>query len=289
MTKLCFEKFKRGQIWVVKKDKDESIRGMRDKHNHIIEKSRPWLIVSNNISNTNSPILNCVPITSRLAQYLPCHVSVNMEKGLCDIQCEQITTLNKSDFKDATFIGEINEDIMQKIEIALANQLGLSIQVPSLETLQVFIEKLANAKAEEMKLLNSQATDNYVSSIVEKLESIFSIPNTNTVSVENSANSIKSDDSIITEENKDLNLDKSKNKSKQAGSKTSTSATNKSNRPSTYRKWTKESMMEFMEDTEKLSAEEICKKYNMSLKSIYNTKYRLKINLKHLMEKEKND
>lgn len=277
MNKLCFEKFKRGQIWNVKKDIRKSIDGMRDKDNHIIEKSRPWLIVSNDISNKNAPILNCIPVTSRLYT-LPSHITIRMEKGFCDIQCEQITTFNKKDFEDATYIGEITEEIMQKIEIALANQLGLSIQVPSLETLKAFIEQLANAKAEEMKVINAKATDDYVLSIAERLESIFNINNSNTVTVENSSSLIKAEDPMVIDD-EIPNIGNSKEEQKpnlktgepKPSSKKSTSGIKRNNS-----KWTKEAMETFMQDSEKLSIEDMCKKYNMSTKSIYSTKYRFK-------------
>lgn len=186
------------------------------------------------------------------------------------MQCEQITTLNKSDFNNATYIGEINEDIMQKIEIALANQLGLSIQVPSLETLQAFIEKLANAKAEEMKVANTKITDDYVSSLADKLESIFNIPSTNTVSVENSSKSIKPETNVVAENNMDSDNTKQDLSTNKSNDK-NTSCAKRVNK-----KWSKEDMIVFMQDTEKLSVKEMSEKYNMSVKSIYSAKYRFK-------------
>lgn len=279
MNKLCFTKFKRGQIWSVKKDRTQTINGIRDRNNHLIEKSRSWLIVSTDISNKNSPILNCVPVTSRLSQ-LPPHVTVRMEKGLCDIQCEQITTLNKSDFEDAIYIGELIEENMQKIEVALANQLGLSIQIPSLESLKIFIEKLANAKAEEMRIRNSQVTDDYVLSIAEQLESIFNIPAINTVTVPNSADSIKPEQVAVEDKNAIQNKPKIvktetptvtvKSDSKSAGS-------GKANdKKRSNFKWTKDAMIVFIEDSEKLTTEEMSKKYNMPIKTIYSNKWRFK-------------
>ena len=156
---LSYSKFKRGQIWMVKDD-NNCTRRMEDVNNHITEKSRPWVIISNDIANDNAPILNCAPISSKTNK-LPPHVFITMEKGVCSIQCEQITTLNISCFKDAEYIGTLSDKNMQRVEVALANQLGLSIQMPSLDTLQAFIEKLAIAKAEELKQTNNKITDDH--------------------------------------------------------------------------------------------------------------------------------
>lgn len=252
MYDLSFTKFKRGQVWIVNQDKIQSLNAMRDKNNYITEKTRPWLIVSTDISNKKAPILNCVPIPSTLRSYLPCHINIRLDKGLCAIQCEQITTLNKSYFDDATYIGELNEDMMQKVEVALVNQLGLSIQVPSLETLKTLIEELANAKAEEMRVRNSKITDEYVASIAEKLELIFSMPDSTTI-IE------KTDEIIKHEEPKPVKDETRKNTS-----------------PKKSTKWTEEAMRTFIEDSEKLSTEEMSKKYDMSIKSIYASKYKFK-------------
>jgi uncharacterized radical SAM superfamily Fe-S cluster-containing enzyme len=166
-----------------------------------------------------------------------------MEKGDCCVQCEQITTLNKSDFDNATYVGHMNEGIMQKIEIALANQLGVSVQVPSLEELENIIEKIANSKAESIKNESIKVTDNYVISVIDKLQKAFNI----------------TDEAIKIE---DTNI--------------------KSIIKNARKKWTREEMEIFIQDSEQMSTEDMSKKYNMSIKTVYSTKYRFRNTLNNM-------
>lgn len=246
MSELCFSRFKRGQIWKIFKSASEAKRGMEDRDNHLQEKTRTWLIISVDVSNDNAPILNCVPMTSRLRE-LPCHVKVTMEKCECMVLCEHITTINKADLESAQFIGILNEFYMKKVEIALANQLGLSIQIPSAEALKQFVEKLANLKSQDIKARSQEVTDDYVLDLATKLETVFGIESSKEVpKTDVKENPIKVP--------------------------TVRAPRNTPTEPRKNNKWTMESMKQFLDDCDKLSSQQLCEKYSTSPKSVYTYK-----------------
>jgi len=87
-----------------------------------ISKTRPALIVSNDINNRFSGTLTVLPITSKnLRKIYP--FEVFLQKGMGNlpkdskVKADQIRTLDKKRF--VKFIGAVNVDIMQRVETAL--------------------------------------------------------------------------------------------------------------------------------------------------------------------------
>lgn len=86
-------------------------------------KTRPCIIIQNNVLNKNAPTIIVAVITGRdrLKKKYPSHVWINKDNsGLTKdstIQCEQIRTIDKSRiFKK---IGSVNHDCLRKIEEAI--------------------------------------------------------------------------------------------------------------------------------------------------------------------------
>lgn len=264
MNKPNYSRYKRGQIWRIFKDPKETRERIENKDNHLQEKTRTWLIVSVDVSNDNAPILNCVAMSTKMRE-LPCHVKVTMDGFVCNVLCEHIMTINKSDLSNAEFVGVLDEPSMQRVEVALANQLGLSIQVPSLEVLKGFIEKLANMKAQEMRVREKQVTDSVVLDIASKLEDIFDISKTNPIDTVAEIVETITPKVVIPEEIE----------APKETIETSSSAPVKQN-DTRRNKWTEEAMRQFMSDFEKFSSEEMQARYGMSMKSLYTTRSRFK-------------
>lgn len=82
---------------------------------------RPVLVVQNDIGNKYSSTVIVLPITSKLKNELPTHVSINGEKYGLDkdstILAEQIRTIDKIRLKDK--IGNLDFGIMAKVKEAL--------------------------------------------------------------------------------------------------------------------------------------------------------------------------
>ena len=94
---------------------------------------RPVLVVSNDVGNTNSNIINVLPLTSHLKKlYLPCHTLLepgNVADSRYDfvesmIQAEQITTIGRLQLKN--YVGRVEDtELLNQITRAIIAQLAL--------------------------------------------------------------------------------------------------------------------------------------------------------------------
>lgn len=90
---------------------------------------RPVLICSNDMNNKYSSVLSVIPLTSKMSKRpLPTHVELNNENTPClkfksIALCEQIITLQKDSIE--YIIGNVSEEMMNKINRAVMIQLGL--------------------------------------------------------------------------------------------------------------------------------------------------------------------
>lgn len=87
---------------------------------------RPVVIIQNDIGNKYAPTVNVLPIVSMKSKLkIPIHVEISAQElnlnGNYVIITEQITTLDKRRLKEK--IGNLNNDVMEKVEKALAIQL----------------------------------------------------------------------------------------------------------------------------------------------------------------------
>lgn len=107
-------KFLRGDVWYYEPSIKTETEG-------IISGNRPVLIISNNKFNRYSPVVNILPITSQ-QKTSPVHIDVTI-KHKSQIQCEQISTINKCDLKE--FVTTISSRKMQEVDRKLLYQLYL--------------------------------------------------------------------------------------------------------------------------------------------------------------------
>lgn len=113
-------------------DSVEFARGMvywrsyaRPTEPNIVNKSRPVLILSNNIGNHYSSVVMVAPITTQARHtYLPTHVPVNLKGTRSYIMLEQIQTINQRSLMD--YMATITPEKMQEVDEALKISFGLS-------------------------------------------------------------------------------------------------------------------------------------------------------------------
>lgn len=109
----------RGQIWQVSLD---PITG------HEIGKTRPALVISNNINNEFASTVSLIPITTSTEKIYPFEVFVTgVGSGLkydSKIKCNQIRTVDK--IRLLRLIGEINLETLNKVESAILIHFGIS-------------------------------------------------------------------------------------------------------------------------------------------------------------------
>ena len=93
-----------------------------------IAKTRPVVVVSNNINNTHAGTVSVLPITSKNTEKIyPFEIflgkgSANLPKN-SKAQADQIRTLDKS--RLIRFLGELNKKEMSQINKAVSIHLGL--------------------------------------------------------------------------------------------------------------------------------------------------------------------
>ena len=112
---------------------DENFKVLRgdvfyaENHNasgHLQTKKRPFVVVSNNLYNKHSPVINVVPLTtSRTKKDLPTHYTFEFNGRQNCALCEQVTSINKTDI--INFFGTVNGFDLAEIDKRLKKQLNL--------------------------------------------------------------------------------------------------------------------------------------------------------------------
>lgn len=93
-----------------------------------IQKTRPCVIVSNDVANTFSPLVSVVPITSqKLEKIYPHEVSVDGIAGLKNskVKVHQVRTFDKKRLQKR--IGKLPDEHMRLVDEALARHLSLKL------------------------------------------------------------------------------------------------------------------------------------------------------------------
>lgn len=97
---------------------------------------RPVIVVSNETCNKFSPIATVIPLTTKDKKPLPTHVELNDERlpVYGTILCEQVQTV--SQYRLSSYVGEVDDHIMRKIEKALCVQLDIATKASETVTVQ---------------------------------------------------------------------------------------------------------------------------------------------------------
>ena len=164
------EKFKRGQIWWVRKDKDEEERRTEDPNYHLTTKTRPWLIVSTDEFNTCTGKVTMVPIiTNNINSTNDLHltnIKLFVDQKERFAKCSELMSFNWIDV-DGEYIATVSDKDMARIDDAVSYYLGLNKPTMSLKD----IEDLLTKKLEEINQTRKEE-DEQLFSLFEKISSI---------------------------------------------------------------------------------------------------------------------
>ena len=104
----------RGEIWWV--DFEPALGGE-------ITKTRPALIVSNDIANSNLNRVQVIPLTSNTGRLYPSEALVSVAGKSSKAMADQLTTAAKERLKSK--LGSISHGEMQEVEKVIRIQLGM--------------------------------------------------------------------------------------------------------------------------------------------------------------------
>ena len=102
---------KRGEIYLVNFDPTVG---------HEVKKSRPALIITNDLNNELSPVLTVIPLSSNVTRVFPVDVFVAAADGLekdSKIMVNQIRTVDKKRLIKSLCI--VSNDILKRVESAI--------------------------------------------------------------------------------------------------------------------------------------------------------------------------
>ena len=275
-------------------------------------RNRPWLVVSNNTGNSNSPTCNIVPITTEDKTSIPVHVYFTYEGKQQTILTEQIRTVDSLALGD--YIYTLSDEIMEKVERAMQIQFDIRPQISytdfhldnTITQLETIISNIISTKVEQVKQeIQSQIPISQVEDTALKLgEMIEDLVGGITPSTP--VSSVKKPKTIISKPQKEENpkisqLQETKEKSKPIAhqpqyykgmsavekfnarynrpQQNQSQPTNPSSSVGSKKRntWTIERRKTYLEDCEKLSPQEIKIKYGFSsLQSVFQTKYQCK-------------
>ena len=303
-----FCRIKRGMVFSYAIDKNQnkyqstiSINGSVYS-DHIQHGVRDWVVISNDDNNMCSPTCNIIPITSQTNKtVLPTHVEFEYQGKKLTVLCEQIRTINAIELQTYRYF--INNNLMDKIEDALAIQLGMSkvygVSNTSLEKIEEIIDNIVKSKviAYTKSVSTTMDIDDTVLKIASNLEDLFKDElsiSKNTTNVNNSINTgfdsnIHSSNTLNTSKNSnDANTSISQidKFNKKWGNKSK--ITTGTNTKKTRVQWTKENMDQFMIDVGAMSPIDVAKKWNMKdAKAVMYTKYYIIEKLNKLAKERK--
>jgi len=119
-------KVERGEVWIVNLGRNKGC---------MQSGVRPCIVISNNLANAHSPVINVIPVTSKnkSKNVLPTHVPIGNKDGLNDgstALAEQVQLVNKSELVRS--IGKVSSKILHELEVATLVQIGLVNKIKSI-------------------------------------------------------------------------------------------------------------------------------------------------------------
>lgn len=110
------QKFKRGQIWWCKFSTsfDGSVQG----------KTRPIIIISNDLANKHSNCLLGIPTTTQIKKDMPTHTVFELNNNMCTALAENLMSVNSNNLTD--YIGSVDDELLFVLEDTVRVALGLN-------------------------------------------------------------------------------------------------------------------------------------------------------------------
>jgi len=181
---------KRGMVfWIDDKnnqDKNENVinvnygREVKEIKSHVMAGTRPWLVISCDESNTNSPICNVIPITSTREDDYVYHVPFFHNNIRYTALIEQIKTVDSISLSG--YLYTLDEKTIEKIELSMLSQFGIHQRLSCTEEtlievvnlIEPTIKKVMLDKANiSSKVITSSNIEDIAIKISQNIEELF--------------------------------------------------------------------------------------------------------------------
>lgn len=177
--KQYYSRFRRGDVWYLHFDRET---GDDIKNSSVERKSRPYLIVSCEENNLNAPTFNVIPITTRESDHLPMHIYFRYTEADGSgrnqlVLCEQITTVSVLTFNHpkSYFMYSFNLEFMNKVDDALARQLGLKPRIADMRVLERIVRELAENERRKIDAWKEKEAGMRAEQLAEFLSQTFNL------------------------------------------------------------------------------------------------------------------
>lgn len=177
--KKWYSRFRRGDVWFLHFPNEN---GDGIDSSSVQKKSRPYLIVSCEENNLNAHTFNVLPISTRDNDHLPMHVYYKYQDGSNGgrnqtIFCEQITTVSALVFDDprSYFMYSFNIEFMNKVDDAMAAQLGLRPRIADMHVLERIVHELAETEMAKVESAKKKEVGVRMEKVAEYLAKTFNL------------------------------------------------------------------------------------------------------------------
>lgn len=272
-------KFERGQVWMVR------FKYPQEQVGHEQKKDRPWLVLSVGKFNKSSGMVTMVPITTRNTIVCPSQVLFSNERGLNNvILCENIRTFDHSSGAYIfDFLGNVSDEVLEKVDVALSIHLGLHYSPITLKKLYDSMEAIIKSVGYmQQKADTPKFTDDDVLQFAEKLQMLAGNPASDDINVTKAEDSKTSHTEMkITPVKETIEISTTEYT---RPSNPNQGTTNNVEVKTKRMKWTPEICKEFIHDAETLPMKKVMEKWNISKKTRY---YSMKNYAARLLEETK--
>lgn len=255
-------KYPRGSVWLCRDDEFINNGPFSFKSGtHVQRKTRPVLIISNDLGNSRSPVLNVIPLTSQDKRSSVTVPICDEDGTLGCILCNQIKTIDKSQLIKYEFM--LDSETIAEVERTLQFTLGIELQSidNSLENIKSTIDNIVTMKFNQ--IFTRKEFDNIVEYIARNLENTYSqLMKKYVENIKVAEKRIINESKLLhTKTNNDKNVsgveldDVNNNKHIETNKKEKRSKM----KPRGY--WTTEVKLQFIDDFNKLTIDKIMDKY----------------------------
>ena len=270
-------KFERGQVWMVR------FKYPQEQIGHEQKKDRPWLVLSVGKFNKSSGMVTMVPITTRNTIVCPSQVLFSNDRGLNNvILCENIRTFDHSSGAYIfDFLGNVSDEVLEKVDVAISIHLGLHYSPITLKKLYDSMEAIIKSVGYmQQKADTPKFTDDDVLQFAEKLQMLAGNPDSdiNATKVEDSETSHTEMKITPVKETIEIST------TEYTGPSTPNKETNNVGVKTKRMKWTPEICKEVIHDAETLPMKKVMEKWTISKKTRY---YYMKNYAARLLEETK--